>query len=245
MTVHAKVQFQGGAFIDADGSVLGAFKDGVCRGVQTIATGPSVKWFQLAVGSNLASESAITLKVYNAATDRVLEVQQQLTFAADTTVGSIAEPQTYTALPGAHTVTYLAAEHGSIVGPTPQTVLDGEDGTQVTAEPAACYHFERWSDGSTDNPRQDLDVRASLTVTVTFEISRCTVTFKPGEHGALAGGTPDVTVTVDCGAAAPTPPTVTPAENWAFTGWSPGLPVTITTNVEATAQYGENTGPAL
>ena len=64
-----------------------------------------------------------------------------------------------------------------------------------------------------------------------------TVTFRPGEHGRLAGDTPTVTETVNHGAPPPLAPTVTPEMNWVFSAWSPTLPTTITADVETTAQY--------
>jgi hypothetical protein len=64
-----------------------------------------------------------------------------------------------------------------------------------------------------------------------------TVTFQPGAHGALAGGTPSVTLIVTPGGSAPAAPAVAPEAEWVFTGWFPALPPTITTAVETFAQY--------
>jgi hypothetical protein len=64
-----------------------------------------------------------------------------------------------------------------------------------------------------------------------------TVTFRPGAHGALAGGTPAVAVQVAHGDPAPLPPAVNPAPGWEFAGWSLPLPATITAVLEVTAQY--------
>jgi hypothetical protein len=68
-----------------------------------------------------------------------------------------------------------------------------------------------------------------------------TVAFRPGAHGSLAGGTPDVVVTVSHGDPAPAAPAVTPEVGWQFTGWSPALPDTITADAETTAQYNAQT----
>jgi hypothetical protein len=67
-----------------------------------------------------------------------------------------------------YTLTYAAGTHGSIDGTSPQTVDYGEDGTSVEAVPDANYHFVKWSDDSTDNPRQDLNVTANISVTAQF-----------------------------------------------------------------------------
>jgi hypothetical protein len=69
-----------------------------------------------------------------------------------------------------------------------------------------------------------------------------TVTFHSGAHGSLAGGTPDVVATVAHGESAPAAPGVTPTADWAFAGWLPALPATITANVETTASYTQQAG---
>jgi uncharacterized repeat protein (TIGR01451 family) len=47
-------------------------------------------------------------------------------------------------------------------------VNHGADGSAVEALPALGYHFVRWSDASTDNPRTDLAVTANISVTAEF-----------------------------------------------------------------------------
>ena len=70
-----------------------------------------------------------------------------------------------------YTLTYLAGDNGAIDGPTPQTRIHGSDGAAVTAVAAFGYVFAGWSDGSSANPRQDLQVTASQTLTARFEPS--------------------------------------------------------------------------
>ena len=67
-----------------------------------------------------------------------------------------------------YTLTYGAGSHGSLTGTTSQTVLSGNNGTAVTAVPAAGYTFINWSDSSTQNPRTDLSVGGNITVTANF-----------------------------------------------------------------------------
>ncbi len=83
-------------------------------------------------------------------------------------------------------LTYTAAAHGSIGGEASQTVAYGADGSAVTALPDTGYHFVQWSDGSTANPRVDVDVTADLSVTASFEIDTYTVdaTVQDG-HGSI------------------------------------------------------------
>jgi hypothetical protein len=70
-----------------------------------------------------------------------------------------------------YTLTYLAGDHGAIAGPTPQAVNHGADAAAVTAVPAFGYHFAAWSDGATANPRRDLHVIASQSLTARFDVS--------------------------------------------------------------------------
>ena len=54
--------------------------------------------------------------------------------------------------------------------------------TAVTAVPETGYHFVNWSDGSTANPRTDLDVTANLTVTANFAIDTFTLNYAAGDE---------------------------------------------------------------
>ncbi|PWB67958.1 hypothetical protein C3F09_12555, partial [candidate division GN15 bacterium] len=96
-----------------------------------------------------------------------------------------------------YTLTYLAGANGSISGTTPQTVNYGASGTAVTAVPDLGYHFVNWSDGSTANPRTDVNVTADLTVTANFAINTYTLTYIAGANGSISGTTPQ---TVNYGA---------------------------------------------
>lgn len=73
-----------------------------------------------------------------------------------------------TQLVSANRLNYAAGSHGSVSGNTAQTVLYGLDGTAVTAVPDSGYHFVKWSDNSTQNPRTDTDVVANISVTASF-----------------------------------------------------------------------------
>jgi len=97
MTIHAKIQSDNGQFIDTDGSRLAAFKDGECRGVVSIYPGPAGKWFQLTAASDKDGESDLVLKAYDAATEKIYDIQETVDFAVDETIGQIADPAIYTA----------------------------------------------------------------------------------------------------------------------------------------------------
>lgn len=66
------------------------------------------------------------------------------------------------------TLTYTAGANGSLIGATPQTVSIGTNGSPVAAVADVGYDFDDWSDGSTENPRQDIFVQGNVTVTANF-----------------------------------------------------------------------------
>jgi len=73
------------------------------------------------------------------------------------------------------TLTYSAGVNGSITGTTTQTVDSGGTGTAITAvgdspSDSVTYRFKQWSDGSTDNPRTDINVSSDITVSAEFVI---------------------------------------------------------------------------
>lgn len=66
-------------------------------------------------------------------------------------------------------LTYSAGAGGSILGSSSQTIEYGNNGSSVTAIPESGCRFARWSDGSTDNPRQDLSITGNISVSAVFE----------------------------------------------------------------------------
>lgn len=66
------------------------------------------------------------------------------------------------------TLEYLAGNGGSLSGELMQTVDFGANGSAVLAEPDAENVFVQWSDGSTANPRTDMNVDSSISVTAQF-----------------------------------------------------------------------------
>jgi hypothetical protein len=110
----------------------------------------------------------------------------------------------------------------------------------LTATAAEGSIFAGWEGADEVNGNQcTVTLAASRTVTATFVSTAVThtVTFHPGAHGTLAGGTPDVAVTANHDDPAPAAPAVTPEAGWSFTGWAPALPATITADIETTARY--------
>ncbi|UOB18529.1 InlB B-repeat-containing protein [Abyssalbus ytuae] len=88
---------------------------------------------------------------------------------------------------------YVAGENGSIMGNTNQTVNQGEDGTMVGAIPPAGYLFVGWSDGSTENPRTDVNVVGDISVTANFALG-CENTTEETTTEKTAGSNSDSTI---------------------------------------------------
>lgn len=65
-------------------------------------------------------------------------------------------------------LTYRADTGGRIEGLTEQTVAPGGDGVAVQVVPYTGFSFIEWSDGSTDNPRWDIQVAGDIDVTAIF-----------------------------------------------------------------------------
>lgn len=81
-----------------------------------------------------------------------------------------------------YTLTYEAAEGGTITGMAQQTIKHGNDGSPVTAVSASGHHFVAWDDGVTMNPRVDRNVTADRTLTATF-LSNAIYHVKTGGSG--------------------------------------------------------------
>jgi MOSC domain-containing protein YiiM len=118
-----------------------------------------------------------------------------------------------------YTVTYMAEEHGSIDGASPQKVNHGGSGRPITAVPAEGYHFVNWSDGVDTARRIDSEVTADLAVTASFAINRYTLTYAAEENGTIEGTTPQTVAHGGDGSAV----TAVARKGYHFVNWSDGL----------------------
>lgn len=119
MVVYATIVDGSGAAIEAEGAILVAFAaDGECRGVTEIMAGPLGKLYQLSVGVASATEKGFTLKVWNAANGKLLEVEESIDSNTDKQIGQIFAPVTY------HT------KNASVVAPS----VEGDGAAEVTGD---------------------------------------------------------------------------------------------------------------
>ncbi|WP_190276179.1 InlB B-repeat-containing protein [Paenibacillus sp. JDR-2] len=95
-----------------------------------------------------------------------------------------------------YTLTYAAADGGSLDGLISQKVTHGSNGSEVKAIPNPGYSFVGWSDGVATPSRTDLAVVSSKSVTATFAINKYTLAYTAGNGGSI---NQDAAQTVDYG----------------------------------------------
>ena len=130
-----------------------------------------------------------------------------------------------------YTLTYTAGANGSITGEATQTVEAGANGTAVTAVANNGYHFVKWNDGVTANPRTDKNVTADITVEAEFAINTYTLTYTAGDNGSLTGETAQ---TVNHGANGTAVEAVA-ATGYHFVKWNDGVTANPRTDKNVTA----------
>ncbi len=111
-----------------------------------------------------------------------------------------------------YTLTYTSGGNGTISGSTSQTVLNGNDGTEVEAIPDTGYHFVNWSDGVLTAKRTDKSVTDNLSVTANFAINSYKVSFNVDGGSAVS----EQTIEYNNKATKPADPTKT---GYTFAGW--------------------------
>ena len=134
-------------------------------------------------------------------------------------------------------LTYYAAANGSITGPNPQSVNYGDDGEEVEAVPDGGYFFSKWSDGSTENPRTDINVTEDITVTATF--GNITLEYLAGPNGSISGQALQYVNSGDDGEEVE----AIPDEGYYFVDWSdagtdnPRRDLGVTDHISVTANF--------
>ncbi len=128
----------------------------------------------------------------------------------------------------------INAEHGNVS--YPQTMCDD---MLLNATPDYGYHFVKWSDGNTDNPRT-FELTCDTTFTAQFVPNQYTLSLQcDGSQGIVEGaGVFDYLAQVQISA--------TPAYGYHFSSWSDGntanpCTYTVTKDVTLTANFAPNT----
>lgn len=144
MTVYASVNDAAGRAFEAAGSWLGAFDtDGICHGAVALGNGPRGKLYQLTPGSDTASGEVFTLKLWDAASGQIYDIEHTITFVSDGTVGSIINPQVYTVVETAvkFDVAANVIGDGTVTG---AGAYEAGETVTLVATPAEGYVFCGW-----------------------------------------------------------------------------------------------------
>jgi hypothetical protein len=148
--------------------------------------------------------------------------------------------------PTSYIFDYNASTGGVVNGSSTQTLLAGEDGTEVVASSGINYHFVDWSDGILTAARTDTSASSSISVTANFAINTYTFSYISGENGTITGSS---TQTVAHGSSGSTA-TGTPNSGYHFVDWSDGVLTAARTDTNAsssisvTANFERNSGSA-
>ena len=159
--------------------------------------------------------------------DGVTENPRTITLTQDTSFTAHFAPNQYT-------LTVNAGEHGAATGSGTYTFGDT---ITIQAFPDDHYHFTRWDDGNTDNPRQ-YRIEDNITLTAFFAIDTYTVVVVSSD---IVRGMVDASGT-EFGYGTPCTVTATAYTGYTFAGWSNGMtanPYTfaVISDVELTALF--------
>ncbi len=133
----------------------------------------------------------------------------------------------------AMTVCVMAVSHAE------QLVVDCGNSATLTATPATGYHFVRWNDLVTDNPRI-ISPTEDATYTAFFAINRYTVIFQNYDGTELQKETLNHGDAVSYKGTIPQKP-ATAQYTYTFSGWSPNVEYTATADATYVAQFDQTT----
>lgn len=116
-----------------------------------------------------------------------------------------------------------------------QLVVDCGDQATITATPETGYHFVRWNDDNTENPRV-IDPTGDATYKAFFAINQYTIIFQNYDGTELQKEVLNHGTAVSYKEATPTKP-ATDQYTYTFSGWSPNVVYTAVDNATYVAQF--------
>lgn len=215
MTVFmsASVRYQD---IDLNNYEIAAFSGDECRGITSIEQVNGVEYGYLRIRSNNTSGESISFKLYDKNTSQEMASDSIVSFLSNSHIGYPSE--TYKINFGGYVINATSTddEKGTVSG-------SGEYGlnTEVSllATPNTGYHFDCWSNGTTENP-YIFQATENLDLTASFLPNQYTITFDTDGGSEIAPITQDYNSTVT----APADPTKT---GYTFAGWDKEIPATM------------------
>lgn len=188
---------------------VAAFCGDQCRGIaEVLPLDNGNECLYLRARSNQVSGETMTFKYYNKETQEVRPVDDvSFPFEADSRIGYPSEPYEVTVI--VHFDVNLTAGDGGTIDNTGGRFVEGTELT-VVATPSEGYHFERWSDGDTNNPRSFV-VEDDITLTAEFGVNSYKLTY-------VVDGEIYKEYIIDY-AAAIIPEAIPEKEGYSFSGW--------------------------
>ena len=215
MSLYLDVQFKNEA-MDYSLYDVAAFCGDECRGIAEVlplSNGKQVLY--LRARSNQESGETMIFKYYNKETQEILPVDGvSFTFESNGRLGYPSDPYIVTII--RHFDVNLSAGVGGTVDQESSRVPEGTVLT-VTAVPSEGYHFEKWSDGETANPRT-ITVNNDVTLEAEFMVNSYKLVYMVDDAEYKS-------YDIDYGTAL-TAEDAPVKEGYTFSGWE-GLPETM------------------
>ena len=208
MSLYLDVSFLATGKMDYSQYVVAAFCGDECRGVAQVLPLPDGgECLYLRARSNQETGETMTFKYYNMQTEEILPIDGvSFPFESNGRLGYPSTPYEVTII--RHYDVSLSAGPGGAIDAEGGRIAEGTELT-VTATPAEGYHFEKWSDDATDNPRTIL-VDGDITLTAQFAVNTYKLTYMvDGETYKEADVDFGATITLE-------QPT---KEGYTFSGW--------------------------
>jgi hypothetical protein len=196
---------------------VGVFCGEECRGIgEELALGNGKSCLYVRVRSNVESGETMTFRYYDRETEEVAVIEDaSFTFESNGRLGYPSDPYVVRIVEY-YEVSVSAGAHGSVDN-TGGRVEEGTELT-ITATPDEGYHFEKWSDGSTDNPRTII-VKEDMTLSAELEVNTYRLTlYLNGEEYSSED--------VEFGSPLSIDDPVVP-EGYKFDGWTTEIPLTM------------------
>lgn len=226
MTLYISASLYHNDITDFGNYEIGAFCGDECRGLLSVEKTSDVEYGYLRVRSNKVNGESITFKLYDKQNDKVIPCDSVVPFVANSRKGYPSEPYKlnfgngYVVTVKSSNIAYGTASGGG----------DYDSGSQVTlqANPNEGYHFDKWSNGVTENP---------YVFNVTENIS-LTAIFLPNKYKLVYKIDNEVYKSFDIDYASKITPEEEPTkEGYTFSGWSE-IPTTMPSHdVEITGSF--------
>ena len=209
MSLYIDVAFAVGK-MDYSEYDVAAFVGDECRGIAEVLTLEGGKeCLYLRARSNRENGETMTFKYRNKATNEVLPIEAvSFDFVSNSRLGYPSTPYKVKII-FYHDVTISSTEGGSVSNTGGRLAEDTV--LHINAIPAEGYHFTKWSDGNTDNPRAVFVENSDISLEAQFEVNIYKLTYNvDGAEYKAYDVAYNTTITAE---AEPT------KEGYTFSGW--------------------------